>query len=29
MVNLEIFTYLKNKKKLILVVNKKFKIVDF
>ena len=29
MVNREIFTYLKNKKKLILVVNKKFKIVDF
>ena len=26
---IEIFTYLKNKKQLIIIVNKKFKIFDF
>ena len=29
MVDCEIFIYLKNKKKLILIVNKKFKIFEF
>ena len=29
MVDSEIFTYLKNKKYLIIIVNKKFKIFDF
>ena len=29
LVDREIFTYLKNKKQLILIVDKKFKIFDF
>ena len=29
MVDCEVLTYLKNKKQLILIVNKKFKIFDF
>ena len=29
MVDCEIFTYLKNKKKLILIINKKVKIFEF
>ena len=29
MVDREIFTYVKNKKQLILIVNKKFKIFNF
>ena len=29
MVDREIFTYLKNKKELVLIINKNFKIFDF
>ena len=29
MVDREIFTYLKNKKDLVLIINKNFKIFDF